>query len=195
MPSAVLSLTAVLLCIFGLKRLAQDGVELLPLVSILCGLGFGAVFVRRQLTLVGSGVTDYLDPVLPADAVPAIREQLQQWDDWDVCDWQDLSRDTPLQALGNVKDEIPCSAIELTGTFEQFLAARPKDLRRNLRRYRDKAEALGPVTFQPWSAPDFTLPTTQGGRFALEEARQKHRGVVVMFYLGAGCVHWVCAST
>jgi peroxiredoxin len=56
---------------------------------------------------------------------------------------------------------------------------------------RPPLDSLGPVTFRPWSAPDFTVPTTPGGRFSLDEARQKHRGVLVMFYLGAGCVHCV----
>jgi peroxiredoxin/tetratricopeptide (TPR) repeat protein len=56
---------------------------------------------------------------------------------------------------------------------------------------RPPLESLGPVTFTPWTAPDFTVPTEQGGRFALEELRRKHRGVLVTFYLGSGCVHCV----
>jgi DHA2 family multidrug resistance protein-like MFS transporter len=49
--SAALSLAAVLTVIFGLKQIAQDGFSTLPAVSILAGLAFGIVFVRRQLTL------------------------------------------------------------------------------------------------------------------------------------------------
>jgi MFS transporter, DHA2 family, multidrug resistance protein len=49
--SAALSLTAVLLGIWGLKQLAQDGLGLPPALSILAGLGVGVVFVRRQQTL------------------------------------------------------------------------------------------------------------------------------------------------
>ena len=56
---------------------------------------------------------------------------------------------------------------------------------------RPSLDSLGPLTFSPWVAPDFTLPTVQGGRFALDEARHKSRGVLVMFYLGSGCVHCV----
>jgi peroxiredoxin len=56
---------------------------------------------------------------------------------------------------------------------------------------RPALESLGPLTFKPWSAPDFTLPTVQGGRFSLEESRKSRRGVLVMFYLGSGCVHCV----
>ena len=48
--SALLSLAAVLAVIFGLKRIAQDGLAVGP-VFILAGLAVGAAFVRRQLRL------------------------------------------------------------------------------------------------------------------------------------------------
>jgi MFS transporter, DHA2 family, multidrug resistance protein len=48
LPSAALSLAAVLLVIWGLKQLAQDGLGLPPALSILAGLAVGVVFVRRQ---------------------------------------------------------------------------------------------------------------------------------------------------
>ncbi|MBI3971319.1 MAG: MFS transporter [Chloroflexi bacterium] len=50
--SAALSLAAVLAVIYGLKESAQDGFGSLPALSILAGLTVGALFVRRQLTLV-----------------------------------------------------------------------------------------------------------------------------------------------
>lgn len=56
---------------------------------------------------------------------------------------------------------------------------------------RPPLESLGPLTFAPWSAPDFTLPTATAGRFSLDETRKNSRGVLVMFYLGSGCVHCV----
>src|SRR4029450_5262885 len=49
--SAALSLASVLAVIFGLKQIAQGGVHLVPVLSILAGLALGVVFVRRQLTL------------------------------------------------------------------------------------------------------------------------------------------------
>lgn len=49
--SAALSVVAVLAMIFGLKRIAQDGLELLSVLSILAGLAVGLVFVLRQLKL------------------------------------------------------------------------------------------------------------------------------------------------
>jgi MFS transporter, DHA2 family, multidrug resistance protein len=50
-PSAAMSLAAVLLVIYGLKRMAEDGVDRLPLLAILLGAGIGTVFVRRQRRL------------------------------------------------------------------------------------------------------------------------------------------------
>jgi MFS transporter, DHA2 family, multidrug resistance protein len=49
--SAALSLTAVLTVIYGLKRIAEDGLAWLPTLSILAGLAVGFGFVRRQQRL------------------------------------------------------------------------------------------------------------------------------------------------
>ena len=51
LPSAALSLGAVLAMIFGLKQIAQDGFSWLPAAVIGAGLLLGVVFVRRQRTL------------------------------------------------------------------------------------------------------------------------------------------------
>jgi MFS transporter, DHA2 family, multidrug resistance protein len=50
--SAALSLVAVLAVVYGLKQLAQDGLETLPFFAIAVGLVLGYVFVRRQARLV-----------------------------------------------------------------------------------------------------------------------------------------------
>jgi DHA2 family multidrug resistance protein-like MFS transporter len=47
----VLSLAAVLAGIYGLKQIAQDGLELLPALAIVAGAALGALFVHRQRTL------------------------------------------------------------------------------------------------------------------------------------------------
>jgi DHA2 family multidrug resistance protein-like MFS transporter len=49
--SAAMSLAAVLLVIYGLKEMAQDGVSWGPLVPVLAGLTVGILFVRRQKLL------------------------------------------------------------------------------------------------------------------------------------------------
>lgn len=51
LPSAALSLAAVLAVIFGLKGIAQDGIGPPAVLSILSGLVLGVVFVRRQRVL------------------------------------------------------------------------------------------------------------------------------------------------
>jgi MFS transporter, DHA2 family, multidrug resistance protein len=49
--SVALSLVAVLSVIFGLKQIAQEGLGMLPALSIACGVGVGVMFVRRQKRL------------------------------------------------------------------------------------------------------------------------------------------------
>ena len=49
--SAGLSVVAVLALVYGLKEVAADGFEEIPVVAILFGLGVGVLFVRRQQTL------------------------------------------------------------------------------------------------------------------------------------------------
>ncbi len=49
--SAVQSIAAVLAVIYGLKRIAEDGIGWPPALSIAAGIAIGAVFVRRQRTL------------------------------------------------------------------------------------------------------------------------------------------------
>ncbi|MGH2545498.1 MAG: MFS transporter [Actinomycetota bacterium] len=49
--SAGLSLAAILAVIYGLKQIAQDGLGLVPALSILAGLALAVVFLRRQTTL------------------------------------------------------------------------------------------------------------------------------------------------
>jgi MFS transporter, DHA2 family, multidrug resistance protein len=51
LPSAVLSLVAVLAAVFGLKQVAQDGPGPLAVLAVLVGLAVGVVFARRQLRL------------------------------------------------------------------------------------------------------------------------------------------------
>jgi CelD/BcsL family acetyltransferase involved in cellulose biosynthesis len=107
---------------------------------------------RRQLTLIGSGISDYLEPLLHQEHAPQILRQvctyLQSNTDWNLCNWQDLAFDTPLHLLGgSLGEDTVCSEVLLRGTFEEFWQSRPKDLRRNLRRYSERAASQAPVTF------------------------------------------------
>ena len=51
LTSAALSLAAVLATIYGLKRIAQDGVSVMAIAFIVVGVVMGGTFVRRQLEL------------------------------------------------------------------------------------------------------------------------------------------------
>jgi DHA2 family multidrug resistance protein-like MFS transporter len=51
--SAVMSLTAVLLIIYGLKQVAEDGLGWLPAAIIVIGVSIGTAFVQRQRHLAG----------------------------------------------------------------------------------------------------------------------------------------------
>ncbi len=112
---------------------------------------------KRQLTLMGSGVSDYLEPPIASgfddEVLRAAGRILQDQDDWDVCNWQDLNADTPLAQLAGdgltvrAQDDTECSEILLTGDFNAYWAERPHGLRRNVRRYLEKARLVAEPQF------------------------------------------------
>ncbi len=113
---------------------------------------------RQQLTLLGSGISDYLDPAIDPNCADQVVNDLGKYlrsnANWDVINWQDLSSDTPLTALGS-KDRLqvesqpdtPCSEIFIDEDFATFWSTRPNGLKRNVRRYREKAEQIAPLEF------------------------------------------------
>jgi CelD/BcsL family acetyltransferase involved in cellulose biosynthesis len=122
-----------------------EGTRLAGLVPAFCHEWNG----RRQLTLLGSGISDYLEPLLTSPAIlPLLASKLLDDPDWEICVWQDLSAQTPLRELPGlrltIEEDTPCSAIPLgPASFEDFWSQRGPDLRRNIKRYRAKAEAQG----------------------------------------------------
>lgn len=133
---------------------------------------------RRQLTLLGSGVSDYLEPLIhDAGVVPSFSTALLERRDWDVANWQDLHVDTPLQHLSGllveVQDDTPCSAIPLTGTFEDYWSCRSSDLRRNIKRYARRAEAESPLLFAVEQTP---APASVEALIRLHGARWQRQG-------------------
>jgi hypothetical protein len=90
-------------------------------------------------------------------SVDQIAQELKRWPNWNVCDRQDLSRDTSRASLGTAIEDTPYSLIPIEKPFDEFMAARSQDLRRNLRRYREKAEAMAPVTFEVAETADESL--------------------------------------
>jgi CelD/BcsL family acetyltransferase involved in cellulose biosynthesis len=122
---------------------------------------------RRQLTLVGSGISDYLEPLIDAAHARKAAEYFEKYlhgnEEWDVCDWQDLDANSPLTTLGgnglhiDIRQDQPCTRIPLTGTFDKFWQARGPDLRRNVRRYGLRAAEAGAVQFEVVDRPDAEL--------------------------------------
>lgn len=118
---------------------------------------------RRQLTLIGSGITDYLDPVFDTRhsgaIVEALARHLEKRSEWDMCHWQDLSAGTPLRALGPTQDDVPCSRIPLAESFAAYHDRLPYGIRRNIRRDTKKTEALGAIRFEIATEADPKLLT------------------------------------
>ena len=119
---------------------------------------------RRQMTLMGSGISDYLDPVIEPRNCQAIMETLtaylRQSEEWDVLDWQDLSGGTPLAAVGDVAQDTPCNEVKLAPDFDTFLASRPSHLKKNLRYYERKASGMGNIEFSVSEQADPKLIAT-----------------------------------
>jgi CelD/BcsL family acetyltransferase involved in cellulose biosynthesis len=117
----------------------------------------------QQLTLIGSGITDYLDPFIEdmfaGQMISAAADYLKKTD-FDVCDWQDLSPTCALTNLAQVNQldvavapDITCSEVQFASDFDTYWDSRSSDIRRNVRRYHQKAEEVGPVTFNVDSDP------------------------------------------
>jgi CelD/BcsL family acetyltransferase involved in cellulose biosynthesis len=122
-------------------------------------------------------MSDYLDPVFDARYFPAIAQALKShllnFSGWEFCDWQDLSAHTPLRALAPAAEDTPCSRVPLASSFERFLAQRPHGLKRNLRRYREKALAFGAMHFRISADPE---PYLLRNLIELHRARWQHSG-------------------
>ena len=139
---------------------------------------------RCQLTLIGSGITDYLDPpIVPhitGDVVCSLQKHLADWPDWDVCVWQDLSAATPLARLRGAQrhPDIQCSETRLTRSFDVFWEQRSKDLRRNVRRYSQRARDLGAVEFEVSDEATPELLTTLVRLHTLRWKEQGQSGMI-----------------
>jgi CelD/BcsL family acetyltransferase involved in cellulose biosynthesis len=137
----------------------------------------------RQLTLIGSGITDYLDPFIADGKARSTTEKLGAYlthAEFDLCDWQDLSVTTPLLSLAEnqqlnvtVVPDAVCSEVELEGDFDQYWQSRSSEMRRNVRRYAEKAERAGPLQFE---IDCHATPCTLDALFALHTARWRCRG-------------------
>lgn len=144
---------------------------------------------KRQMTLIGSGVSDYLEPLIDLRHSCAVLDALQQHlaatPGWNICDWQDLWGNSPLRDLQfdssislHSAADIPCSEVQLTGTFEEFWRQRSKDLQRNVRRYAKRALLEGELQFAVTSGADTELLNTLIDLHGARWRRQGEPGMI-----------------
>ena len=113
---------------------------------------------RRQLTLLGNGISDRLDllaePGRETAVGAAVFEHLRRAEVWDACDWRDLAPGSVLlagklvAASDEVQDEEPCPALALPHTPEAVVQTLPRKRRENLRRRSRRLAELGRVSFE-----------------------------------------------
>ena len=113
---------------------------------------------RRQLTLLGNGISDRLDllaaPGREAAVAAAVFAHLQRTDAWDACDWRDLPPGSalltgPLDAARDaVENEVPCPVRALPDTPEAVVNTLPRKRRENLHRRSRRLAELGRVSFE-----------------------------------------------
>ncbi|HZS47508.1 MAG TPA: GNAT family N-acetyltransferase [Blastocatellia bacterium] len=114
----------------------------------------------RQLLLIGTGVTDYLD-VLLADAwlddglTALARYITDQWDQWDVCDFQELQQGSALLKLddlcgysGQKTVQNFCPVLQLPPQVDVLSQITSRGLFEELHHKRAKLERMGKVDFE-----------------------------------------------
>jgi CelD/BcsL family acetyltransferase involved in cellulose biosynthesis len=114
---------------------------------------------RRQLTLMGNGISDHLDMLAQPESAQTCAHLAyeflgQRASDWDVCDWQDLPASSELLASVNgrfaarVSGSIPCASVALPSSYDEFLESLPHGLKRNIRRYGERLRNDHEVRFE-----------------------------------------------
>lgn len=99
---------------------------------------------KRQFSLVGSGISDYLqplaDPTIETHLWQSIAEYLHRHGQWDLCDFQDLNaRQIPAELFSpalcaEMIDDTTCTGISLDGGWPVVEARFSSSLRRSLMR-------------------------------------------------------------
>lgn len=154
--------------------------------------GVGPFFLtRRTLSLLGAGITDYLDVLIEpglesAGARMFLERVAAQASLWDRCDFQDLPPGSPLLAAGvpaglaaEVSDWQSCPVLALPESVEDFRAGLCRGLRQNVLRYRRQLERAGEVRFE--TAGRAALDEALNSLFRLHEmrwGRRNQRGVL-----------------
>lgn len=124
---------------------------------------------RRQVTLLGTGVSDRLgflaEPAARDSLIASVFELLRcERHRWDLCDWQDLPSEFPLPrdaGTGGFVSQDPYGLARLPVEL-------PHGLRRNLRRYKAKLLDTGDLRYESRNEPEALVE--------LHKARWRQRG-------------------
>ena len=130
----------------------------------------------RRLSLAGSGITDYLDPLIqPGDAAAVVEHLARNRADWEVADLQELRAgspllDAPVNSLAcEVQRYSVCPVLVLPRSMEEVEAALDARFRTNLRRASNRLERAGRVEFE--MAGETSLEEYLDALFRLHGAR------------------------
>lgn len=141
---------------------------------------------RRQLSLLGTGITDRLDILLEPGAEESgarlILEHLgEHRDRWDVCDLEQLPAACPLLRApvpdglaACTEEQDVCPTLSLPESVEELVGAASSRLPAKLRYYRRRVERIGPVRFE--TADEAKLDEFLGVLFRLHRARWREAG-------------------
>lgn len=112
---------------------------------------------RRQVTMVGNGVTDFLgltaEPTVSRDCTRLALDYLRN-QRWDVCEWADLRSDSPLIAAAyshpgtHVSSDLPCTSAPLPPDPDAYAAILPHGLRRTIRLAERRLERDGDLRYE-----------------------------------------------
>jgi CelD/BcsL family acetyltransferase involved in cellulose biosynthesis len=136
---------------------------------------------RRQIALLGNGVSDTLNVIASQDREPLrkIISRLLETSDWDDCDFRDLPMSSPLLVDWSshpreLSEDTPCAVLEIGGAQRHVDSSISRNLLASLRYSLRRAEALGPVRIER-AIPE-NLTTMLESLFGLHESRWSARG-------------------
>lgn len=142
--------------VLGPERLhgfvASRGEELAALLPLFPWVDAG----RPRLSLLGAGISDYLDPLVEGDVReiwPALSGALSAADlQLEHCELTDLSARCALVGVAEVGAEVDqvgvCPALDLPESYSEYSNALPGWLRRNVKQGLSRAQRHGVITFR-----------------------------------------------
>ena len=147
--------------------------------------GYGSQPEVIRLSFVGSGISDYLgitcDPEIAAEAAESVVSWLTlTCRDWDLCDLQELSPDSPLLCAvlrRQLADALPCSVcpvLQLQQSVDGQMAVLEPSFRRSLRTAGKRLNRAGRVEFLQGTRA--TQEEILDRLFALHASRWEERG-------------------